>query len=165
MHNFPASRGLVIGLGKSFNGLGASVLSCIYSAFYADSNGGGGGGESGRGKGADSAVSRFLLLLSLLQLFIPLAFALVCAKLPQRAAAAVAPRPAPGERRRLGLGFLLSLALALSLTAGALASSLAPQQPDAERYALAALTFALLLGYSLIPCGLPLLVRVDPPPR
>ena len=143
--NFPEVRGLVIGLGKSFNGLGAGMYAALFQGFFSVP------GEPGN---LHSAV-RFIGLLSGLQLGIPLVSLFILRRLPRALVDEANSRP--GARvfrtKRIAFGYAVTIFLSLYLTGTALAENLVPDMPSHTRlgFTLGALGVTSLFLY--IPMG------------
>ena len=135
--NFPAQRGAVVGLEKSYTGLGASVLAEIYTAFF-------------RVSGSEDGVTPFLLALTLGLVTVPLVCSIFIVKSPGT------DNNPPLVWRRITIGYILT-----SLLAGVLLVAAVIQ---AEVIVSAAVKYALLVLASLLLlslCGIPLVGRMN----
>jgi hypothetical protein len=154
IHNFPHNRGLVVGLGKAFNGLGASVFGLVYSGIF-----------------APSAVSYLLFiaigptLISWCALyaaqrvpevccFVDLLFSVCCFRSAVSADSVVVSsqteRMSPVDVKSLHLGYYTTIALACFMASVALADAYATL-PRPLRAVLVACLVLFYLPYAYMP--------------
>eukprot|EP00667_Euglena_gracilis_P010020 EG_transcript_10194 len=126
VHNFPAHRGVVIGMCKAFNGLGAGMFAQVYLGFFKPNS------------------QAFLLLVPFFALAVALGGTLLVNRVPPSSA------PAGGEGRYFGLLYGGTLLLAAYLAGTALAQELLQVSPAGSRGITLGM-LALLLGFWAIP--------------
>ncbi len=129
--NFPADRSLVIGLEKSYTGLGASILSELYTALF-------------RTGSTQDGVSPFLLMICCTFAVVPLAMSYFLVPQAESAASALEPK-----RLRFLTGYALTIILALALLVASLVQHFFDVSP-AVKYVLFAICMLLLASQVLI---------------
>ncbi len=126
IHNFPNHRGLVVGLGKSFNGLGASVFGLIYSGAF-----------------SPDAVS-YLLFIAIVPTAIAWSAITVAARVGDTE------RTAPVDAKSLYMGYATTVVLAVFMAAVAISDSYT-DIPRSIKLVLVALLAVFYAPYLFMP--------------
>jgi hypothetical protein len=130
--NFQSQRSIIIGLEKSYTGLGASILSEAYTALFRIEN-------------SQDGVTPFLLALCLSVTIVPFIAAFFLNKIPETSDAALEP-----VRKRILYGYFWTYMLAAALLSAALLQYFLTPTP-LLRYSLLAVVGVIILVLFSIP--------------